>query len=290
MQLLVYILVYPLILLISLLPDRLFYALSDAVCFFVYRVFGYRKKVVRNNLILSFPNKDISEIVNIEKQFYHHFCDIFLEMLKTITLSHKQMQKRMTFPNIEVLEPFVRERQSFVLMCGHYNSYEWLLSLASYMNCDSYAVYTPISNKYFDRLIKKTRAKFNAYLVSRYEFHSVIEKYKNKRQMCIFGLASDQSPSNSPKQYRRTFMGVNVPVFTGAERIAKQFNIPVVFCDIQKKARGYYETCFHIITQDPSQTKLYQITDEFTELLQNQIYKNPQYYLWSHNRFKHKKY
>lgn len=289
LQYIIYIIAYPFLWVVSKLPDRIFYALSDVCCFIIYDIFNYRKKVVRNNLKLSFPQKTESEIKIIERKFYHHFCDIFLEMLKTLSFSKEEMQKRMIFPNREVLQPFIDKQQSFILMCGHYNSYEWLLSLALDLNCPAYAIYTPISNKYFDRLIKKTRAKFNAFLVSRYEINSVINKHKTNGEMCVYGLASDQSPMRHHKQYWRTFMGVYVPVFTGAERISKQFGIPVVYCNIQKIKRGFYQTHFEIITEKPNEFPDFEITDKFTELLEKQIHTNPEFYLWSHNRFKYRK-
>lgn len=255
----------------------------------MYDILGYRKKVVRNNLQLSFPEKSLSEIIAIEKKFYHHFCDTFLEMIKTIHISEKEMQKRMIFKNLSILEEFYSKKQSFILMCGHYNSYEWLLSLALHLNCPAYAIYTPLTNPYFDRLIKETRAKFNAFLVSRYEIQSVINKNRNSGEMCVYGLASDQSPRNGKKQYWRTFMGVYVPVLTGAERISKQFGMPVVYCKIEKVKRGYYTTEFEVITDNPNAMPDYEITDIFTELLEKQIREKPEFYLWSHNRFKYKK-
>lgn len=289
LQYLVYIFAYPFLWCISRLPDRLFYGLSDIICWVIYDIFGYRKKIVRSNLQLSFPEKTESEIKIIEQKFYHHFCDTFLEMLKTLSFSKEEMQKRMIFPNKEVLQSFVDKKQSFILMCGHYNSYEWLLSLALHLNCPSYAIYTPITNVYFDRLIKRVRARFNAFLVSRYEINSIINKHKSSGEMCVYGLASDQSPAPTNKQYWRTFMGVYVPVFTGAERISKQFGIPVVYCNIQKIKRGYYQTHFEVITLTPNEVPDYEITDKFTELLENQIRINPENYLWSHNRFKYRK-
>ncbi|MDO4881406.1 MAG: lysophospholipid acyltransferase family protein [Capnocytophaga sp.] len=289
MQLIIFILAYPFLWLISLLPNRIFYALSDVACFLIYNILGYRKKVVRENLTLAFPDKSLTEIKEIERNFYHHFCDIFLEMLKTINFSKKEMQERMTYTNKEVLKIFEERQQSFIIMCGHYNSYEWLLSLAAQIPHKSYALYTPISNKYFNNFIQKIRQKFNSFLISRYKATEIIRKQQKNKELCAYGLASDQSPSSSPKHYWRTFMGVYVPVFTGAERLAKQFNIPVVFCDIQKKKRGYYETTFIILSENPTEVPDFQITDAFTNLLEKQIKTKPEFYLWSHNRFKHQK-
>lgn len=288
MQLLVFILVFPILWLISCLPHGLFYAFSDFVCFLVYKVFGYRRRLVRSNLKTSFPDKSLQEIIEIEKGFYQHFCDIMLEMLKTFRFSEEEMKKRMVFANLEVLNPFFQNKKSFIIMCGHYASYEWLLSLALYLPCEGYAVYTPISNRYFDGLIKKSRSRFKSFLISRYKIQDKLKEYLSKDNIVALGLASDQSPSNSKKQYFRRFLGVKVPVFTGAERIAKQFDLPVIYAEIERVKRGYYQTEFKIITQNPLQERSHKITDIFTELLENQIRKNPKHYLWTHNRFKHR--
>lgn len=282
----IFLISFPIIWTISVLPDFLFYRLSDLLYFLMYRIFGYRKKMVRQNLRWAFPEKSEKERKTIERKFYKHFCDILLETTKTITISKKEISKKMQFPNIEVLEQFTQKQQSFIIMCGHYNSYEWLLSVAQHINIPSYAVYTPITNPYFDRMIKKARSRFNAFLISRYEINSLIIQNKNKT--IAYGFASDQSPSNTPKQYRRNFLGIKVPVFTGAERIAKQFDFPVIFCDIQKEKRGHYKAYFQVITEKPTELPNYQITDIFTELLENQIQKAPEFYFWTHNRFKYR--
>ena len=289
MQWLTFYLAYPFLWIISRLPDRLLYGLSDGLCFLIYRVIGYRKRVVRGNLVRVFPEKSLEEIKEIEKKFYHHFCDIFLEMVRTMSFSQKEMHRRMTYTNKEILEEFHQKGKSFIIMCGHYNSYEWLLSLASQIPHTSYALYTPITNMYFDRYIRRLRERFHSYLISRYKAIEEIRRQQHQGMLCAYGLASDQSPSSSPKNYWRPFMGVTVPVFTGAERVARQFNIPVVFCDIQKVKRGYYEATFTLISEEPQQTPEHQITDIFTQMLECQIRKAPQYYLWTHNRFKHAK-
>ena len=289
MQWLTFYLAYPFLWIISRLPDRLLYGLSDGLCFLIYRVIGYRKRVVRGNLVRVFPEKSLEKIKEIEKKFYHHFCDIFLEMVRTMSFSQKEMHRRMTYTNKEILEEFHQKGKSFIIMCGHYNSYEWLLSLASQIPHTSYALYTPITNKYFDRYIRRLRERFHSYLISRYKAIEEIRRQQHQGMLCAYGLASDQSSSSSPKNYWRPFMGVTVPVFTGAERIARQFNIPVVFCDIQKVKRGYYEATFTLISEEPQQTPEHQITDIFTQMLECQIRKAPQYYLWTHNRFKHAK-
>lgn len=288
MQLLVFILVYPLLWLVSILPFRLLYALSDAIYILLYYLIGYRKKVVRGNLQLAFPEKSLSEIKQIEKKFYKHMCDLFLEMIKSLTISKSEMIKRFSFTNLEVIKNFEKQKRNVILVCGHYASYEWMMSLGYHINHKGYGVYMPIANKYFDRLVKKIRTRHGAYLIAKKDATKTIRKHKEDNVLALYGLASDQSPQLQRARYWRTFMGVKVPVFLGAEKLSKELDYPVVFMDIQKIKRGYYQTTFTVITDNPKALPDYKITDTFTELLEAQIKAKPEYYLWTHKRFKHK--
>jgi len=288
MQLLVYILGYPILWFISVLPFPLFYKVSDMVCFIVYRVLGYRKKVVRQNLELAFPDTSPDELDTIEKKFYSHMCDLFLEMIKTLSLSKEEMQKRFAFTNLEVIRKYEEENRNVILVCGHYASYEWMMSLGYRIKHIGFGIYMPLANKYFDRLVQKIRTRHGAKLIARRGSVKTIHEYHEKGDLCMYGLASDQSPSWKRARYWRRFMGVKVPVFTGAETLAKELDYPVVFLDIQKVKRGFYETTFKVITEHPKDIPDYGITDQFTEMLEGQIREKPEHYLWTHKRFKHR--
>ena len=288
MQLLIYLLAYPFLWFISILPFPVFYRVSDAICFLVHRVFGYRKKTVRSNLELAFPDKAKAELDIIEKKFYSHMCDLFLEMIKSMTISKAEIQKRFAFKNLELIRHFEQKNQSVILMCGHYASYEWMMSLGYEIKHKGFGIYMPVANKYFDRLVQRIRTRHGAYLISRFEATKVIKQHKQDCLLAMYGFASDQSPSSKKAKYWRTFLGVNVPVFTGAEYLAKELDHAVIFLDIQKKKRGFYETEFKLITDNPKSLPDYQITDIFTEMLEEQIKAKPEFYLWTHKRFKHK--
>ncbi|MFJ1322069.1 lysophospholipid acyltransferase family protein [Capnocytophaga canis] len=285
MNLLIFILAFPLIWLISILPFRLLYVLSDFFYIVIYKILKFRVKVVRKNLSIAFPFKSESERLSIEKKFYKHFCDIFLEMVKSYGMSEKEMKKRMIYSNLEILKKYETENRSIIFICGHYASYEWLLSLAYSLKHTSYALYSPLSNKYFDKLIQKIRMKHKSFLMSRYKASAEMKRHKDEGLICCYGFAADQVP-NSSKSYRRPFLGLRVPVFTGAERISKQLNTVVVFANIEKIKRGYYRTTFEVLSENPIEMPDYQITDMFFERLNKQIYSQPEYYLWTHNRFK----
>ena len=288
MQLLIYLLVLPILWGVSILPFKLFYLFSDFVCFLVYRVFGYRKKVVRGNLQLAFPEKTLEEIKDIEKKFYTHMCDLFLEMIKSLSIKEKEIKERFVFTNLDEVSEYEEQNRSIIFVCGHYASYEWVISMAYHIKHSGYVVYTPLSNKYFDRLVQKIRTNHNSFIIPKSETIKTIINNKREGNLAGYGLASDQSPQIKKAYYWREFMGVKVPVITGPEFLAKKFDHPVVFIDIQKVKRGYYEATFKILADKPHEFPDYKITDLFIENLEAQIRKKPEYYLWSHKRWKHK--
>ena len=289
MNALVYYLTFPILFVVSRLPFPLFYLLSDFICFLIYRVFGYRKAVVRSNLKHAFPELKEAEYRIIEKKFYRHLCDLFLEIIKSMGMSKDQMLKRFKVKNIEVLTQFEKQNRSAFLLCGHYASWEWMMSLGYHMNHLGYGIYRPIKNPYFDNLIKEIRSRHDAYMIPQKTAAEFIRQKEKKNERGVYGFASDQSPRPTPKSYWRPFMGINVPVYTGAERLARELNIPLVFGKIKRVKRGYYELEFKLITDQPKTTAVNEITDIYTEWLEEQIKEDPTQYFWTHKRFKNAK-
>jgi len=287
MQLLLFILIYPLLWVVSILPNTLFYAFSDFICFLVYHVVGYRKDVVRSNLSLVFPSKSTDELKRIEKEFYKHMCDMFLEMVKTLTISNADVKIKYHPTNIELLQEIEKEK-SILLVCSHYANWEWNVSLSLYMQSKCYAVYQKITNPYFDRLVKRNRSKWNTFLISQQETVKTVISNHRKGIGSIYGMVSDQSPQAHRAQYWKEFMGVKVPIFTGAESLARKLDLAVVFLKVSKVKRGKYAATFIPITLAGSETEEHEITDRFLALTEAQINDCPEHYLWTHRRWKHR--
>jgi KDO2-lipid IV(A) lauroyltransferase len=288
MQFIAYILIYPILWLISILPFRLLYAFSDVLYLFVYKIFGYRKSTVQNNLKLVFPDKSQKEISEITGKFYHHLCDMIVEAIKSLTISKSEMQKRYKFPNVELINELEEKQRSIILMCAHYGSWEWIFILQTYVKHKGYAVYKRLANKYFDRLVKRIRAKYNSHLITTKETLKVLGECKRNGELTINGFVSDQSPKANKAFHWNEFMGIKVPMYTGAEMLAKKLDMTVVFFSVKRIKRGYYETTFKTIAENPNDFKDYEITDLFFKLVEEQIRNEPQYYLWTHKRWKHR--
>lgn len=289
MQFLVFIIAFPLLWIISILPFPVFYIFSDFVYLIVYYVVGYRKKTVRYNLALAFPNLSEKERLIIEKKSYHHLCDMFLEMIKTMTISQEEMNKRFTITNIELVKEFEKKGKSTILLASHYASWEWLLSLNDKTTFKGIGVYKKIANKYFDKLIRDIRSKFNAELVETKRAIPLMAENQHNGILSMYGLASDQSPKLDRAFHWDTFMGVEVPVHTGAEMLAKRYDLNVLFVKVKKVKRGFYEATFVPISDDPKAMPDFEITNIFLREVEKQIYEAPEYYFWTHKRWKHRR-
>ncbi len=287
MQRLVYILSYPFLWIIASLPFKWFYFFSDLVYFLLYRVIGYRKKVVRENLNLAFPDFSREQLLSIEKKFYRHMCDVFLEAIKTMRIEKEELKKRYKLNNLDMLLE-LEEKNSIIILAPHYGNWEWSTVITDDLRSRGYAVYQKIGNKYFDAMIKKIRAKWNSTLIHQKEMVRTIVRNQKQNTRAVYGIAMDQSPQLHRTKYWRPFMGITVPVFDNPENLARKYDLTVLFAKNRKVKRGFYETEFVHITDRGSTTQLHEITDRFIELTEDCIREEPAHYLWTHRRWKHR--
>ena len=281
-------LITPLLIFISWLPFWLLYFISDLFYYILYYGIKYRRKIVRKNLELSKVAKSTKDLIRIEKKFYRHLTDVFFEMFKFYSISPEEMKKRFYIENPEIFYQLEKKNKSVMFMTSHYGGFEWFLSINYHVPQLPFAVYTPLSNKSLDSLIKKFRLRHGSKLISRYKAGSYIKKQIKENKLFLYGMAADQSAQIRSITYWKEFLGVKVPVFTGSERIAKQHDIPVVFGKVVKIKRGHYKVVVDLISEFPNEYKDYQITDIYIKKLEKQIREIPEYYYWTHNRFKHK--
>jgi len=288
MQFLVYIIVYPFLWLISILPFRLLYVVSDITYVFIYHIIGYRKKVVTSNLRLALPDKSEDEIALIRKKFYHHLCDMIFEAIKSITISENAMKKRYVFTNLEEIYELEKENKSIICFMGHYASWEWVFILQKHVNHKGYAVYKRIRNKYFDALVKRIRAKYDSYLITTKETFPTLIRARKDNKLTFNGFVFDQSPKSHKALHWKEFMGVKVPIHVGAEVLAKRLDMATLFLKVKKVKRGYYEAKFLDVIKNPKDFNNFEITDNALKRVEEQIYEVPEFYLWTHKRWKHK--
>lgn len=289
MQFLVFIIAFPLLWLISILPFRLFYFLSDIIYLIVYYIVGYRKKTVRENLALALPHLSDAERKIIEKKSYQHLCDMFLEMVKTLTISSEEMNKRFVITNIELIKEYEKKEKSIMLLASHYASWEWLITLNQKISYQGIGVYKKIANKYFDKLVRDIRSKYNTQLIVTNKTIPLISQNQKEKKLSLYGLVSDQSPKMNRIFHWETFMGIEVPVHTGPEMLSKKYDLNVIFVKVKKVKRGYYEASLIPITDDAKSIPNFEITHRYIQEVEKQIHEAPEYYFWTHKRWKHRK-
>ncbi len=272
--------------LLSHLPLRALYAISSVLYIAIYYIVGYRRQVVRTNLTQSFPEKSISEIIKIEKEFYHYFADLMVEIVKMSSISKAEVLKRVKMINFETADAYFAKGESVVACSGHYGNWE-LGMMASGLRFEAvpHVIYKPINNKPFEAWFNKLRTKFgNVFVPMRRTLRDVVA---TKNQLTLFCFASDQTPKRAEIQHRVMFLNQSTPALMGLEKIAIQTKRPVFYFDVKRVARGYYEIECVPMCMKPEETSPYEITELFFKHLEESIHKNPAYWLWSHKRWKH---
>lgn len=281
--------VIPIIYLLSYLPLPILHFKSSGFYLLVYYVFGYRKKVVLENLRNSFPEKSETEIKAICKGFYKNFCDVIFETIKAFTISKSELAKRCYFtPNgHKIFTDYSNKKQSIVIVIGHCSNWEWV-PMAYQVNFEQVllGVYHPLSNKVFDEFVLKMRSKFGGHIISMKEFYPFL--IRNRGTNYSLGLNADQSPPPE-SAYWTTFLNQDTAVFNGPAKIAKKFNYPIVYGNAIRVKRGVYEIDVKVVCENPKDYTEEQITEMHLACLEANIKQQPQNWLWSHRRWKHKR-
>lgn len=286
MKNLTYYLSFALWFIISLLPLWVFYCLSDGLYYLVYHVVRYRRRVVYANLRSSFPEKSEAEIERIAKDFYSFFCDYIVETLKLFSMGEKNMRKRMQFEGLnQVKEDFANGR-SVTLYLGHYCNWEWISSLGLHLDEQCGQIYHPLENATLDRLFLYMRGRFKAQSIKMDDTFLTILRWKKEGRKNIVGYIADQVPGYNNIHYWADFLHHDTPVFTGAERISKIMDTAVYYIDVERPRRGYYVARFIKIADSLNEHPVFFATEQYFRLLEQNIQRAPQYWLWSHKRWK----
>ena len=285
--------IYCLFYAISLLPFRLLYVLADIECFMLYHVIRYRRGVVRRNLVTSFPDKSEQEIVQIEKRFYHWFCDYFFEAVKLLSISDAELCRRFTIINSEEVEQCFKEGQDVAAILGHYCNWEWLscVGMNLPLERETGLIYHPLRNKAFDYLFRKLRLhEKHSRVIPKQDILRYVLSRKKEGIRNICGYISEQGPKWKNRHLWLPFLNhEHTPVFTGGERIMRKMNNAVFYVEMSRPKRGYYTATYKLITRTPNALEPDGITRRFFQMLEQTIRREPAYYLWSHNRWKRTK-
>lgn len=288
MKKILYYIVFTLWYIISLLPLRVLYVLSDVLYLVLYRIVGYRRRTVWTNIVTAFPEMTADEHQDVERGFYHFFCDYMVESIKLLTMSEAEMKRRMVFKSAERINEVVESGQSCAIYLGHYCNWEWITSLPLWVTPKAHCgqIYHPLENKDFDKLFLRMRQRFGAKCIAMNNTLREMVRYRKEGQPVVIGYISDQVPMWQNIHHWCNFLHHDTPVLTGTERIARSMNHAVFYMEVSRVKRGYYEVEFKLVTREPDKMPEYAITDRYFQLLEDTIRKRPELWLWSHNRWK----
>ena len=276
----------------ALLPLKILYILSDILFFPMFYIVRYRRKLVYQNMKDTFPEKSEKEIRRMEKAFYHHFCDYIVETIKLLHISDKETRKRVKFHNTEALQEIVDNGGSCLMLLGHYGNWEFVPSVTLWMRKGSVIfaqIYRPLKNKWFDRFFLKLRGRYHSECIAKQDTLRSILRYKSSGRPSITGFMADQTPSPANIHHWVNFLNHDTPVFTGVEKIAHKVGFSVFYFDVEKIKRGYYSVTIREISKNPKETEEFEITNKYMEMMETTILRAPEYWLWTHNRWKHKR-
>jgi len=275
--------------LLAWLPLRVLYIFSDIFYLIIYYVVGYRKKVARRNIEKSFPEKSKKELRKIERRFFRYFCDLFIETFYEIHMSEEEVLRRIDFGNIDPFIEQLSKGKSVLAMTSHYGNWEWGSALSLLLPRESplYGIYKKLNNKKFDQLMIDLRSIFKGKTIETHNLFRTMVKMRKEGEIGVFGMISDQSPWVGNIHHWLTVLHQDTAVLDGTEQLAKKFDYPVVYFHIDRVKRGYYKCeCIPIVLEPKLTTEL-EITKKYFEILEQKIQAAPEFWLWTHNRWKH---
>jgi len=289
MKKILFYILYAFLFLITLFPLRVLYLLSDFIFVLLYYFPSYRRDIVANNLRKSFPGKSDQELKKIARQYYRHMADLIIETLKGMHISNREIQKRLIVKNPELYERYYNQGRDVLAVCSHYNNWEWLASVQLSTKLKSLTVYKPLTNKYFDLLMFNIRSRYGADVAPMSSILKHLVKYKRLKVPTLSAFVADQTPPRGEHVHWTTFLNQDTSFYVGTEKIAVMLDMVVVYIRVKKVKRGYYEAEPIIITEHPKDEPAGAITEKHIRLLENIIREEPEYWLWSHRRWKHKR-
>jgi len=287
MNALLFYLLYPLIWALTLLPLWIQYLLSDLLFALNFLFIGYRRKVVYLNLRNSFPEKSNKDIRTIAIKFYRHLFDQMIESIALIHMSPKRILKHMRYKNPEIIEELYKKNKGVILVSGHYGNWEWIISLQMLVSHKTLAIYKQLNNKYFDRMFTNMRSQYGMTPVKMNSILRELINREQKNELTLTYSLGDQRPLFRHIQYWTRFLNQDTPVYLGTEKIARKKDLAVVFLKMRKIRRGIYETVFIPLFENSRETKEHEITDKYLSILEKTIIERPEFWLWTHKRWKH---
>ena len=271
------------------LPLRIAYFISDIFYIFIYKVGKYRIKVVRENLKNAFPEKAETERLAIERKFYHHFCDLFIESMQLMHMGEKEAKRRFSYTNVELFDSCYKNNKNMIAILGHHGNWETNITFPLWSSYKSLATYKPLNDPYFNAKMQKDRQRFGMEVVSMRNTIKRTLECVNSGSPTILALIADQAPMPNESDFWTIFLNQESAIFMGPEKVARKINATVIFIKMEKVKRGYYKVSPILICENAKETIPGEITQKHVAILEDIIHEKPEFWLWSHRRWKRKR-
>ncbi len=273
---------------LTLLPLWLLFFLSEIITFFVYRILRYRRKVVISNLTASFPDRDSAEIKRIARKYFRHLSVMIVENIYLRFATEKSFNKKLTIENVELFNRLYAQKRNVIVMLGHFGNWEYGGGLTRFVPYKGAAVYKKLSSPVFDKIYFDIRKRTGVEPVEMQEVFRKVSSLNTEAEPYMLFMVADQSPMRSDNQHWLTFLNQPTGVFLGSEKLARRFDMPVIYIELHRVKKGSYKIVPTLISDKPKETNPNEITEKYFKLLEHSINKSPRFWLWSHRRWKHK--
>lgn len=282
-----YILVISILHIIAFMPLRLLYGCSNAMYLLIYYLTNYRKKTVRENLLRSFPEKSRKELKAIEKKFYRHLCDCIVETIKLLHISDREIDRRIKVDNAWLIEQLAADNRPIILFLGHYGNWEWVQAVTKHYSRPAIngEIYRPLHDEVMNKVMLKIRSRFGNLPIRQKQAFRTLLKMKQEGKSFLIGFIADQRPNSKSLNHWTTFLHQDTAYSVGGDEIGKRIDAHFLYLEVTKEKRGCYLMSFKTITPDCPDAP-YPYTLQFMRMLENTINKAPEYWLWSHKRWR----
>lgn len=275
---------------VALLPLPVLYVFSDFAAWILHSVVKYRRELVHRNLTRAFPDASPDEIKRWEHKFYHNLCDTFIEAIKLLHMSDRQVDRRIEVVNAHLVDKSIEVGRSVVLFLGHYGNWEWVTAICRHFRSDCVMgqIYHPLSSPTMDAVMLKLRSRFNSECIAMKRTLRRLTEIECSGRKWVVGFISDQRPVGKQLDDWMDFLGIDTPFITGGETIGDRFNATYLYVDVEPLKRGHYRLTFLPIEPDPTDIaagEKFPYTRQYMRMLETTIRRDPPYWLWSHNRF-----
>lgn len=261
------------------------YALSAFLYFLAYYVVRHRHRVIEDQLAKVFADLSAAERTAIHKRFLRNFCDVLVEVTKSISMSAAAMTARVRILNLGAAREYLDAGKSVMLVTSHLCNWEWLLQgTVLQLGYPMDAAYKPLHDQWAERLMLDVRSRFGARLIPAKEL--LADFLRRRGTVRALAMNADQAPVSTDKRYWTRFLGQDTAFYVGAEQIARAVRLPVLYLAMRRVRRGFYEVELQRLWDGREALEPNAITERYARACEAGVLASPADWLWSYRRWR----